>query len=266
MSLSEKSEIIDFEEEINKKIPISKRWKEYIVNEFKKQANEIEELEELPTLLRRWRWFRKPQPWVWETINMLDLFPATTAYLLAVNYIFEKGMESQEFGKKSEKKLAQRFRRALYRLHTIGIITPIYIQPDEVGPGRRSVTIWTSPFVKGKDIDKVKVFYLSMGGILGQEVKEQKKTPKEVVEHNLKVQAYHTLYKYTVKPKLYNFYKCPKKHVDGLKRIKKYPYRYRKQKPVNKCPKCNKILNEIHYEDFIVLKEKALLNPSKDKV
>lgn len=267
MSSVKNDKVSQIEEELNKNIPISSRWKRHILEEFKRQVNEIEELEELPALLEAWAFLIRPSPWVWETINMLDRYGAQSSYFLSINYIFDADIESEKIGKKEEKKFAQRFRRALHRLFNAGIITAIHFSPEEVGFGRRSVTIWVSPFAKGPHIEKMKQFYTSVGGILSKATKQAvKKSPKEVVEHNLKVQAYHTLYKYTRTPQFYDYYKCSKKHVVGLKRVQKPPPRYKKKKDIPNCPSCNKKLIPISYEEFIGLKEKALLNPKKSKI
>jgi hypothetical protein len=50
-----------------------------------------------------------------------------------------------------------------------------------------------------------------------------------------------------------------------LKHVQKSPARYRKRKDIPSCPNCNKNLIPISYEEFIRLKEKALLNPKKSK-
>jgi hypothetical protein len=266
MTVLDTSEIIAFEDEINNKIPIPKRWKEHILDEFKEQVQELDSLEELRQLMVRWAWITRPQNWLWETINMFELFPATTPYLLAINYLFEKGIESEHFSKKEEKKMASRFRRAIHRLYSVGILNPIHIEPEEVGPGRRSVTIWLSPFAKDKDFKKTREFYLAMGGIVGKVGKPKKKTPKDVAEHDFKVRAYHTLHKYTQNPQMYEFFKCPKKHTTGLKRAVKVTNRYKKSKQSFECPQCGRKMIETPYEDFIQLKEKALLNPEAKKL
>jgi hypothetical protein len=266
MSIAKNDPVSQVEEELNKNIPISNRWKRHILEVFKRQVNDIEELEELPALLDAWAFLIRPSPWLWETINMLDRYAAQSSYFLAINYIFDADIESERIGRKEEKKIAQRFRRALHRLYNAGIITSIYFSPEDVGFGRRSVTIWISPFAKGHHIEKMKQFYTNVGGILTKATKKAvKKTPKDVVEHNLKVQAYHTLYKYTRMPQTYDYYKCSKKHVVGLKRVQKSPARYRKRKDIPSCPNCNKNLIPISYEEFIKLKEKTLLNPNKSK-
>jgi hypothetical protein len=267
MNVRENDQISQIEQELNKNIPISNRWKRFILEEFKRQVNQLEELEELSALLQAWSFFIRPSDWLWETINMLDRYGAQSSYFLSINHIFDTGIESAEIGKKEEKKFAQRFRRALHRLFNAGIVTAIHFSPEEVGFGRRSVTIWISPFAKGHQIEKMKQFYTSVGGILSKATKKAvKKSPKDVVEHNLKVQAYHTLYKYTRHPQMYDYYKCPKKHADGVKRTQKTNIRWKKQKRNPECPKCNKKLEEIPYEEFIKLKEKVLLNPKKSKI
>jgi hypothetical protein len=252
-------ELTTFEDEINNRIPIPKRWRKYIVEEFKRQASAIDEIEDIRRLILSWKWITRPQQWVWETINMLDLFPATTTYLLSINYVFERGIESEAFGKREEKKLASRFRRAIHRLFQVNLISAIHLEPDQVGAGRKSVTIWVSPFAKKKDIEKTKRFYLAMGGIPGTVAKQQKKTPKEIAQHNIKVQAYHTLHKYTFNPHLFVFYRCPKKHPRGLKRTNKINSPYKKKITTYTCDTCNRSLIEITHEEFMKLKEKSLL-------
>ncbi|MHA2181672.1 MAG: hypothetical protein ACXAAH_09640, partial [Promethearchaeota archaeon] len=113
MSLTKNDKVSQIEEELNKNIPISNRWKRHILEEFKRQVNQIEELEELPALLEAWTFLIRPSPWLWKTINMLDRYGAQSSYFLSINHIFDAGIDSAELGKKDQKKFAQRFRRAL---------------------------------------------------------------------------------------------------------------------------------------------------------
>lgn len=250
--------ISDFEKKVNKEIPIPKKWKRYILEEFKKQANFLGELEDLPDLLKSWKWIMNPSEWIWKTIRLLNSNSAASAYLLMIDYLFDENIDNSKFSRKDERRVAASLRRALHRLYNAGLVTPVHLSPEEVGYGRNSVTIWVSPWGKEKDIKKAKDFYLNLGGIPGESPRKSKKTPKEVVEFNSKVRVLSILKKFERASKLFEHYVCPKKHSEGTKAVSIPPTVYQRQKREIKCPKCGRSLDKLPYDVWEPLKYKEL--------
>lgn len=256
--------IVDFEDKLTKNAPIPKKWKKYMLEEFKRQVNELDEFEEIAVLLKAWSWVVKPSKWIWTTIELLNSNPASSAYLLMIDYIFNEGIDQDDFSARDEKKYTARFRRALYRLYRAGIIKSMIIKPEEVGPGKSSVAIWITPWVKDKDIQHIKDFYLNLGGAPGFLKKDETKTAKNVHKHNVELEILSAMRKYDKQAKIYDYYKCPKKHTNGLRRQRKTTS-YLKRKNLNlKCTKCNKDLIEIKYDEWRTYKKKSLYHPEKD--
>jgi hypothetical protein len=259
ISTIEEKEIKDFEETINRKIPIPLKWKRHILDVFKTQANNIEDLEYLPDLIKAWAWITRPQPSIWTLINYLNRYPATTPFLLATSYVFDEGIESEETSSKDIQKFAARFRRAIYHLYHCGILTCRVVTPEEVGLGNITTTIWITPFAKEKDIEKTRQFYMNMGGNRGARAPKKSKTPKDVAVHNAKVQVYALLNKYTSNSHMFDYYQCPKNHSEGLKRTRGVRPASKKKKLRIFCTECNRRLIEIPYEEFMDIKEKQIL-------
>lgn len=248
----------DIETTIVKEFPIHPKWKKIIVDLAKEQVNSIENPEEWSDILEDWSWFRNPHPWIFETLNLLVRYPASSAFLLANNYIFDKGLDMDEISKKKADILAQKIRRSLYKLHSVGLVTSIVLGPEELGPGRNTVTIWIAPFAKEKEIERSRNFYLAMGGTPGRAAKSDSKTAKDISEHNRKVKVLAIMDKFKEKPQLYEYYKCPKKHPEGFKTPRKPNSSWKKQKYVRKCPECERELVQISHAEFLDLKLKSL--------
>jgi hypothetical protein len=199
------------------------------------------------------------------TLRLFAASGASTPYFLAVDYLFEKGIESHYQMKKDVQRLAARFRRACHKLYRSGLLTGVAVKPEEVGPGRRSVTIWVTPWAKDKDIDKIRKFYIDMTEGRLYHSKKEKKGSKDLTLHNRKMKVFSILDRYKENPHWYDYYKCPKKHDEGLETHKKIKSRYKKKKFLYKCKECGRELVEIPYEEFMELKKKQLFKKWKIK-
>ncbi|MBA7494713.1 hypothetical protein ES702_05290 [subsurface metagenome] len=254
----EDNESSSIETEIVKDFPIHRRWRKIIVNVAKEQVNAMEEPEEWSEILQEWSWFRKPTPWIFETLDSLVRYPASSAYMLANNYMFDKNLESENTTDQEIRNLAARFRRALYKLYNVGLIRAITISPEEIGLGKNTVTIWVTPFAKEKQVERAVHLYKVMGGTPGRLPKNDKRTPKEITEHNRKMKAYAVYDRYKINPQVHDHYKCSKNHPEGLRRYQKIKSAYHRRKISRKCPSCKRDLIQIPYEEFMPLKKRAL--------
>jgi hypothetical protein len=246
---------------INKKAimeSLDKRWHKPIVDLAKEQVGGMETPEEWSDILQAWRFFGRPAKHIIETLNMFARFPAASAYYLAIQYMFIKGLDDEEMTEQDIQALTQRFRRTIWQLYGAELLRAIHIKPEETGPGRRTVTIWLAPFAKDKDIEKVKTLYLNMGGVIGRTPKDPSKTPREVAEYNVKVKIETALLRYKKQSRFYDHYVCPKKHPEGTKAIKKQPKRYKTKMSPNKCLKCGRLLNKIPIDVWEPIKRKEM--------
>jgi hypothetical protein len=246
------------EKDIVKDFPIHKRWRNIIVDVAKRQVNSMEEPEEWSDILEDWGWFRNPHPWIFKTLNMLASFPAASAFQLANNYTFEDHIDFDNISRKDLENYAQKFRRALYKLHSVGLVSSIVLGPEVVGNKRNTVTIWIAPFAKENQIERTIDFYKNIGGFKGPLPKPDKKTPKEVTEHNRKMKALAIYDKYKIHSHLFDHYKCPKNHIEGLKRHRKIKHNYMRKRIQRACPSCHRDLNLITHEEFLKIKKKRI--------
>jgi hypothetical protein len=130
--------------------------------------------------------------------------------------------------------------------------------PDVVGYKRNTVTIWIAPFAKEKEVERAIDFYKNIGGVKGEKSKDIKKTPKEIVEHNRKMKALTALDKYKINSQMFDHYKCPKNHAEGLRRHRKLKHNYMRRRVERKCPSCRRDLELLTYEEFLKLKKKRI--------
>lgn len=258
MDLDESSDLNTFEAQLTKETEIPFKWRKYIVQIFKEQVSKIEEPEEIQDIIDSWAWIRKLDPLMMLTLRLLSISGASTPYFLSVDYLFEKGVEVHYQRKKDIQKLAARFRRTCHKLYAAGLLTGVAIKPEEVGPGRYSVTIWITPFAKDKDIERVKQFYTNMTEGRWVPDKKEKKRPKDLTLHNRKMKVISILDKYKENPSWFDYYKCSKKHDQGLESHKKVHSRYKRKKFLYRCKECNRELEEISYNEFMDLKKKQL--------
>ncbi len=248
----------NLEKDIVKDFPIPKRWRRIIVDLAKQQVGSMEEPEEWSDILEDWGWFSNPHPWIFKTLETLVRSPASSAFQLANNYVFDENIENENTTRREIENYAARFRRALYKLHSVGLVSSIVLGPDVVGNKRNTVTIWIAPFAKEKQIERTIEFYKNIGGVKGPLPKQDKKTPKEVTEHNRKMKALAVFDKYKIHPQLFDHYKCSKNHAEGLKRHRKIKHMYMRKRIQRACPSCNRDLVLISHNDFLSLKKKRL--------
>jgi hypothetical protein len=258
MNTDKTSNLHELEADISFHRNIPKRWRKCFVDIFKEQAASIEEPEEIQDIIDAWSWFRKLDPWMLITLQMFAQSPASTPYFLSVDYLFDQGVESEHQTKKDLQKLNSRFRRACHKLYRAGMLRGVTVKPEEVGPGRRSVTIWLAPFARDKDVEPVRKFYVQLteGRMISN--KQAKKQPNELTLHNRKMKVMSILDNYKEHPNWYDYYKCSKKHEEGLESHKKIKSRYKKKKYLLKCKDCQRDLIEIPFEEFMEHKKKQL--------
>lgn len=231
---------------------VDDRWSDVIVKIAKEQVAEMETADEWAAIIGRWKWWESPHPWIVETLNMLAKVPAASAYFMAIKYVFYKGIDDSKMKRKDFQIIAGRFRRALTYLYMAGLVDGVPITPEEVGPGRRSVTIWIAPFANSYDKAVAKEFYLRhTEGRSGKE-KKDKKAVKEVVQYNSMMKVESMLEKYKENPHLYFWYMCPKKHRTSFTYRKKLKPRYKRQIVIPRCPECDRQAIEIPHGEFMV--------------
>jgi hypothetical protein len=230
-----------------------------MLTEFKRQADLLDSMSEISSIIRAWNWTTRTHPFLWEVINYLDFNPACSAYTLTLRILFDQGEEGMDMDGNKLKKITQRVRRYLQALHYCGILTAITLDPVDVGPSRWAPTIYLTPWAKDNDFNKVKEFYLTMGGTRGSKPKKVNKDLKELSSHNQKVKALHALNQFKTGQKFSEYYKCPKNHSEGLLKRRKPAPRTKEALKIHKCQVCEKKLIKISYDEFILLKEKELL-------
>ena len=253
-------DIDKFKKDVTDKIPISNRWKDYILDEFKRQVNSIEEISEINDIISQWIWITRDCKWVWKTIDLLTKYPASTVYLLGVNYVVDNGLDKKGFTKQQERNIRDNIRRAIYKLHYAGLITAVVMDPTQVPTGVRAPTIWISPFSKKEHVQRTRNFYINMGGWKSKDLKKAPKDAKEITEHNLKMKVYSVLSRWKYNYQVYDYYRCPRKHDEGYKRKKKTKSKSIARINRPKCEICNKELEIISFLEFYDYKEKELLN------
>lgn len=244
-------ELFDFKE-------VDDRWSDVIVGIAKKEVAEMETAEEWADIIGRWRWWESPHPWIVETLNMLAKVPAASAYFMAIKYVFYKRLDDSKMRRKDFQVLAGRFRRAFTYLYMAGLVEGYPLTPEEVGPGRRSVTIWVTPFASDYDKAVAREFYLRHTEGRSGKKSKNKKAIKEVSEYNRKIKVEAFLDKYKENPHLYNWFMCSKKHGPGLTYRKKLKPRYKRKFIPPKCPECDRILNKTSHEEFMKQMKKKL--------
>jgi hypothetical protein len=227
MSSTVENEITKIEKNLKQEIDISNRWKIHILKTFKDEISEIEELEELPPVLKKWSWIYRSPKKVWEVINLLDFMYASPVFLMVNWTIIDTNIEDEEIIRKKESTLKKRYNRGLRHCFTCNLVRTIKIKPEEVGRGKRSVTIWISPFAKDKHIIKAKDFYLSLGGEHGRSSR-RKKTRKEYEEAAERELKYRKIVKKKIKDK---------KTISDKNNLKDFPY---------ECPDCREIYNKLY--------------------
>lgn len=258
MTTRKNTELDAFEQELKTDMTLPRKWRKHFVTVFKEQANQIEEPEEIRDFLDAWAWFRRPDEFMFLTLKYLAQSGANSAYFLANDYLFDQGVESKYTKRKDMQVLAARFRRSCHKLYRAGLIQGVSVKPEDVGPGRNSVTIWVSPFAKQKDIDICKKFYVELAEGRTMSAKDIKKPDKKLTLHNRKMKVQSILDKYKENPQFNDYFKCVKKHEEGLQSHKKIKSRYRRSLFVYKCKECDRDLLEIPFEEFIDLKKKHL--------
>lgn len=246
------------EDDIVKNFNLHRKWKKTIVELVKKQVNMIEEPEEWSDILEDWAWFRDPHPFVLKTLDLLAKYRAASAYLLATYYVVDDKDEFERSSRKEIEVLAARFRRVFTKLHRAGLVYADTIMPDSDTVLRNAVTIWITPFAKESDIASIRDFYRKVGGTRRKPEKVDKKTAKDISEHNRKVKVMAILDKYRDTKNLNDHYKCPKKHPEGFKSPRKAQSHWKKTKYIRKCPACERELVQISYKAFMDLKKKSL--------
>jgi hypothetical protein len=244
-------EFFDFQE-------VDERWSDVIVGIAKKQVAEMETADEWADIIGRWKWWESPHPWIVETLNMLAKVPAASAYVMAIKYVFYKKIDDSKMRRKDFQVLAGRFRRAFTYLYQAGLIKGEPITPEEIGPGRRSVTIWVAPFANSYDKMVAREFYLKHTEGRSGKAGKNKKALKEVSEYNRKVKVESILDKYKENPHLNNWFMCPKKHPSGLTYRTKLNLRYKRKIALPKCPECDRELIIISHEEFMEKMKKKL--------
>ena len=250
----------ELEHHIKKKIPIPARWKEHMLHEFKRQVNLLEEFSEISSIIHAWQWTLRPHNFLWKVIEYLDIHPAATAYTLATDILFDDGRDFEGVEKSEVNRLSSKVRYILQKLNRCGLLTTYRMGTDEIGSDRYGPTIYLTHWAKDHHLEDLKRFYIDLGGWKGKTDKKRSKTIKQLSQHNLKVKAYTDLSNFKIGAQLYNFYKCPNGHNEGLLRIRKPTPRTKEALTIHKCKICRKDLDEILYEEFMKRKEKELLN------
>lgn len=257
MSKVEKSPV-NLEEDIVKNFNLHRKWKKAIIDLVKGQVSMIEEPEEWSDLLEDWSWFRDPHPWVLKTLDLLARYPAASAYLLANYYLIDEKLENEKTTRRDIEMQAARFRRIFIKLHRVGLVHAETIFPGDDTVLRNAVTIWVAPFAKEKDIQQVKDYYRAIGGTRRKPEKVDKKSAKDVSEHNRKVKVIAIMDRFRESPQLYDYFQCPKKHPEGFKTPRKPQSSWKKQKYVRNCKECGRELVQISHKEFMKEKYKSL--------
>ena len=211
-----KSEINKIEKSLDKRIPISDRWKIHILKIFKDEITDIEELDDLPLVLKKWSWIYSSPKKVWEVIDLLDVLRASTIFFMVNWSIVTLDLDNEDVIKKKWATLRKRYYRGLYHCLMCNLVKTQKIPAEDVGRGKRAVTMWISPFAKEKDIQKCRDLYLSIGGELGK-VKKHKKTKKDLensadreIEYRGIVKRKHFIERVKKLEKIgFTFYECP---------------------------------------------------------
>jgi hypothetical protein len=244
MASSIESEITKIEKNLDKRIPIPNRWKNHILKVFKDEISDIEELDELPSVIKKWSWIYRSPKKVWEVIDILDMLRATTVYFMVNWTINNLDIVDEDIIRKKWSTLRKRYHRGLYQCLLCGIIHTVKIPPEDVGRGKRAVTMWVSPFAKDKDIRKCREIYLAIGGELGMS-----KKLKRDREHYEKSANKEIEYRNLVRRKTF---------INKVKRMEKIGINF------YECPKCNLIIKILKDDEHLyTIDDNKLLDPCK---
>jgi hypothetical protein len=151
---------------------IPQKWRKFLVDTYKEQANSVEEPEDISKITQKWRWtISNQRDSILMTIRLLHLKEAATVRRLVDEYINQTDINIFDMEEAEEtrlyNKMGKLFYRALKILYDCNLVKTISLDRETVGSGKRAVSIWVSPFAKKKQIDKEKHLYLVMGGAFG---------------------------------------------------------------------------------------------------
>ena len=243
-----------------KEYNLSKRWIEAIIDLWKEEANEVNTIDDIQQQISSWKWIEDSSSFLWEIMSLLEYNPAPSAFLLTIDYISQKNTDLLDISFKERERYTQRIRRALTRLYMAGLVDVYTIDPEEIPEGIRVPTLYIAPFANERDIEKSKKFYKTRDGSHGFKKRKQDDTlVKQVSEHNHRVKAYTIINRYRENYQVFNYYKCPKNHSEGLIRKKKTNRKTKEALRPVKCDECGNILEKIKFEEFFKLIETDIL-------
>jgi hypothetical protein len=192
-------------------------------------------------------------------MHLLEYNPACSAYLLTVVYMSRQKSDYMDLSEKERERITQRLRRALQRLYFAGLVDSFTIDPSEVPEGVRVPTIYVAPFATEKNIERAVDFYKSRDGQYGTKSrKASTDMAKDVAAYNHKVKAHTIINKYKENGQMFNFYKCPKKHFEGLIRKQKTNRKSKEALKRPKCKHCDRELVKIDIDEFMPLIQKSI--------
>lgn len=200
-------------------IPLA--WNEFVHKSFMRDCNNTNRMEDLPQVLEKYSWLRDTKTKNFETICFIMrqmgkyTLPAITIRQLLTRYCMDKGLDFDILAnKKTDTLLRMRFSRCLDTMIEADLLDSITLSPEEVGKGKRTVTIYLSPFAEGKHIEKCKKMYLNRGGLIGA------KKPKNITKWAEGV------------------IKQGEAVIEARKRSKNKQEVLKKETSTNECPKC----------------------------
>jgi hypothetical protein len=201
---------------------IHSKWKKLIVESWKSDANLVEDPEDIPYVLGIWNWIRSRPDTIMETIKILTMRPAVTINtMITVKMVLDD--IKYDIEKKDEIKLRMRFSRSLQIMGMCNLVDSVELSPQEVGKGKRTVTIYLSPFATREDFEECRQSYLKIGGRLGERKSRGKKTLEEYEDSAER----EIVYREIVKRKTF---------LNKVKRMEKMGFYF------YECPRCGSVI------------------------
>lgn len=172
---------------------ISFRYKELILKNLKEDINRLsaQDFTQLKYTLRKWKWASTTNAsYVYTVIDQLEAIGAGTILDLMTQFRMYHELELVP-NKGEETKYRKRFSRALDIMVRCGLVEQELLGPEKVGIGKRSVTIWSTPWAMDREKGTARSIYLNRGGVLGTKKPAPEKdldaVAEKVVNYNSKV-------------------------------------------------------------------------------
>jgi hypothetical protein len=256
-----KPDMKNFQDALLNELNLSQKWIDHIIEKWKQEASNVQSIDDIQDQITSWKWILSSSPILWETMQLLEYNPACSAYLLTIVYMSRQETDFLDQSEKERERITQRFRRALQRLYYAGLIEAITIDPSEIPEGVRAPTIYISPFANKAHVQRAIDFYKTRDGEYGTKSRKPiTDTAKDVTSHNHKVKALTIINKYRENAQMFNFYKCPKRHDEGLIRKQKTNRKSKEALERPKCKECDRELIKIKIDEFMPLIQKSVFD------